>query len=136
VQDAQRGRIFPVHDFPRNQRVLRFRIADESCIFLAIVSSPIGQLLAAMPVAHGIQILARQSFRRAVAQRIQGNRIGRTRKRVPFYGSGEHRPLPVQPHQVAKKDHQDEHSGAHRNADLYAGKSHYRYQCNVLGNAR
>ncbi len=51
VQDAERRGIFPIHYFPGQQRVLRFGLADEGGILLAIIFFPVGQLLVAVSVA-------------------------------------------------------------------------------------
>src|SRR5919197_4728624 len=53
MKDAQRRLIFPIDELPSDQRMLRFRVADERSILAAVVMLTLRQFFAAFAIFHG-----------------------------------------------------------------------------------
>jgi hypothetical protein len=51
VEDYQRRCVFPIDQFPGEQRVLGLRLADVAGIFLVVVVLPLGEQIVAVAVA-------------------------------------------------------------------------------------
>src|SRR5450755_1174162 len=120
VEDYQGRRIFPIHQFPREQRVLRLRTANILRVFLVVIVFPLIQQVVAVAVAHLVQELVRCVLSRAVAQRIHLDADRQPRQRIVILRTREHWSLIAQPPKVADKHSHQQNPGAGGNPNLCA----------------
>src|SRR5580704_798718 len=104
--------------------MLRFGIADEMRILLAVVVLPLGEQLVAVAVAKLVQKLVGAVLNGAVAEGIHPNADGQASERIMVFGTRQHRSLIAQPPDVAEKSKHHQRRDANSNTDLYASEPH------------
>jgi hypothetical protein len=104
--------------------MLRFGIADEMRILLAVVVLPLGEQLVAVAVAKLVQKLVGAVLNGAVAEGIHPNADGQASERIMVFGARQHRSLIAQPPDVAEKSKYHQRGDANSNTDLYASEPH------------
>ena len=118
------GSVFPIHQFPGEQRVLRLGTANVLRIFLVVIVLPPGEQLVAVPFTQFVEKLVGRVLGRAIAQRIHLDADRQPGQRIMIFRSRQHRPLIAQPPDVADKHSHQQSSGADGNPDLCAGEGH------------
>ena len=104
--------------------MLRFGIADEMRILLAVVVLPLGEQLVAVAVAKLVQKLVGAVLNGAVAEGIHPNADGQASERIMVFGARQHRSLIAQPPDVAEKSEYQQRAYARSDRDLGASKAH------------
>src|ERR1700735_5747976 len=104
--------------------MLRFGVADEMRILLAVVVLPLGEQLVAVAVAKLVQKLVGAVLNGAVAEGIHPNADGQASERIMVFGARQHRSLIAQPPDVAEKSKHHQRGDANSNTDLYASEPH------------
>ena len=84
--------------------MLRFRIADEVRVFLAVVVLPLGQQLVAVAIAQFADKFVGAALNCAIAQRIHADTDRQAGQTIELFGARQHRSLIAQPNQIAEKN--------------------------------
>src|SRR3982074_3542027 len=98
--------------------MLRFGIANEVSIFLAIVVLPVREQIVAATVTHFPEKLPSRLLRGAIPQWVELYTYRQASQRIVIVRTGKHRPLIAQPPHVAKKSQHQQHASAHSDTDL------------------
>src|SRR5271154_2622268 len=111
VKNDERWRLFPIDEFPRDQRMLRFRVADVVSIFLVVVVLPFRKQFVAMPIAQFFDEFEGGMLGRTVAQRIHFDADRQSGQWIVIFRAGKNGPLIIQPPQIADEDADQQDSG-------------------------